>query len=68
MFDSFSSFFGPGAELFRPRGREALATPFQIFFGVFEGEAFSTPVEGQRIVPKLMPQKQQHKIVQGTIL
>ena len=40
----FSTFF----ELFRPRGREVPGTPFQTFFGVFYGEAFLTPVKGQR--------------------
>ena len=40
VFNSFSfflSFFDPGPGI-----------PFQIFFGVLQGEAFLTPVEGQR--------------------
>ena len=52
--ENFQVFFGFLArfrlffELFQPRGREAPRTPFRLFSGVFYGEAFLTPVEGQR--------------------
>ena len=44
VFDSFSTFF----ELFCPRGRRGPGTPFRLFLGVFQGEAFLAPVDGQR--------------------